>query len=264
MKRSSIKILLSVVALFLAALPSCLAEEKKELWFPVGETMEYKLYWGIIPVGRAELRTFWDTLDGTNVVVIRATARTTAVVAALYPVEDVIESTVNPETFLPIKYTQHLREGRHKRDDEVLFDHEKGEAIWKKVGREQTKTIAIDKDTRDVLALTYIMRGVGFDVGKKQGFKVLVDDKLYQLDVEGIKREKRKVAGYGKLKCLEVEPKATFGGIFVRKGKVRLWFSEDDRKVCVRMTGKVPLAHVKAVLKKVSGPGDDFWVKKEE
>lgn len=251
-----------MVALLFAA-HICIAEEVKDLWFPVGETMEYKLYWGIIPVGRAELRTFWDTKDGTNVVVIRATARTTAVVAAIYPVEDIIESTIDPDTFLPLKYTQHLREGRHERDDEVVFHHDRGEAVWKKAGREGTKTIAIDKDTRDVLALTYMMRGAGFEVGQKQGFKVLVDDKLYQLDVEGVKREKRKVAGHGKIKCLEVEPKAAFGGIFVRKGKVRLWFSEDDRKVCVRMSAKVPLASIKAVLKKVTGPGDDFWVKEE-
>ena len=110
MRLRSLKIALSVGVLLLTANTKGIAEEVKDLWFPVGETMEYKLYWGIIPVGRAELRTFWDTKDGTNVVVIRATARTTAVVAAIYPVEDIIESTVDPETFLPLKYTQHLRE----------------------------------------------------------------------------------------------------------------------------------------------------------
>lgn len=233
--------------------------------FPVGEKLEYKLYWGIIPVGRAEFQTFWDTLDGKTVIVIRATARTTAVVAAIYPVEDLVQSVVDPETLLPIKYTQKLREGRHKRDDEVIFKHNEGIAVWNKIGKkDESKTIKIDKNTRDVLALTYKMRGGKFDVGSSEKFKVLVDDKLYDLSVKGVDKEKRKVADYGKIETLEVIPSAKFGEIFVRKGKVRLWFSEDERRVCVRMTAKVPLAHVKAVLKKVSGPGDDFWVKSRD
>ena len=62
------------------------------------------------------------------------------------------------------------------------------------------------------------------------------------------------------VECLEVEPEAKFGGIFNRKGKVKLWFSRDDRRLCAKMTGKVPLAKVKAVLIEVVGPGDDNWV----
>jgi len=254
---------LFAVLLLLGAPLGLNAAEKRS--FPVGETLEYKLYWGVVPVGRAEFQTFWDTFEGRPVIVIRATARTTAVVAAIYPVEDLIQSIVDPETLLPIKYTQKLREGRHKRDDEVIFDHENGRAVWSKIGKKsKTKTIEIDGDTRDVLALTYKMRGGDFGVDSSDNFKVLVDDKLYDLSVKGVEKKERDVADYGKIECLEVEPEAAFGGIFVRKGKVRLWFSEDKRRVCVRMTGKVPLANVKAVLKKVSGPGDDFWVKKED
>lgn len=258
------KVIFRGVVLFAAIVSlaaGAVAEASEDLWFPVGEKMEYKLYWGIIPVGRAEFQTFWDKFEGRDAVVLRATARTTAIVAALYPVEDVIESVVDPKTFLPLKYTQKLREGRHERDDEVLFDHAKGVATWRKIGKsDETKTITIDKDTRDVLTLTYMMRGGEFAVDEKRLFKVLVDDKLYSLFIQGIKREKLKVGDYGKMDTLELEPHAKFGGIFVRKGKVRLWFSLDDRKVCVRMTGKVPLADVKAILTKVSGPGDDFWV----
>ncbi len=253
---------LIAASLAAASCPAPAAEASSTRTFPVGETLEYKLYWGILPVGKAEFQTFWDTRGGRDVVVIRATARTTAVMAAIYPVEDVIESTVDPATLLPISYTQKLREGRHKRDDEVLFYHDKGIAVWNKSGKkDKTKTIDIDGETRDVLALTYKMRGGAFAVGSNETFKVLVDDKLYDLAVEGIEKEKRKVGDYGEIECLEVEPKASFGEIFVRKGKVRLWFSEDERRVCVRMTGKVPLANVKAVLKRVQGPGDDFWVK---
>lgn len=260
----SLRLQMLAVWLLMLSVPVCSYSGAEDMWFPVGERMEYKLMWGVIPVGMAEFQTYWDNMDGKDVIVIRVVARTTAIVGRIYPVEDFIESIVDPETFLPIRYTQRLREGRHARDDEVTFRHDEGVAVWRAIGRDQTRNIEINEDTRDVLTLTYKMRGEAFKVGEKAAFKVLVDDKLYDLSVEGVAKTEMAVSDVGRISCLEVEPKAKFGGIFVRKGRVRLWFSEDDRRVCVKMTGKVPIAELKAVLEKVSGPGKDAWVAEAE
>jgi hypothetical protein len=266
--RESILIVLGrvfVALLLLSSFSSLPAEDaEKDLCFPVGEKITYKLYWGVIPVGEAVFKTYWDVYEEKPVIVIRVTAKTTSVVKKIYPVNDMIESTVDPQTLLPLKYTQRLREGRHKRDDEVVFNHAKGEAVWKRTGRDETKIIEIDKDARDVVSLTYRMRGSDFDVCEKEKFKDEVDDKLYDLTVEGVKKEKRDVKTQGKIDCLLVEPKAKFGEIFVRKGKVFLWFSDDDRNVCVRMEAELPVANVKAILQKVDGPGEDSWIEKDD
>ena len=253
-------LLIQTLLLMIAWSPPAQAAAKR-FWFPVGEKLLYRLYWGIIPVGWAELSTEWVREGAGQLIALRVAARTSSIVDMIYPVDDFIESVVDPETFLPLRYVQRLREGRHVRDDQIIFNHKGRKAHWKSGIDGRTGEIEIAPDSRDVLCLIYYMRSKGFACGQKEKFRVLVDNKLYDLEVTGLKQEEVSVQDFGKVQCLKVEPKAKFGEIFVRKGHIRIWFSEDDRHICTIMTGKIPVVSVKAILVGVEGPGDDFWSK---
>jgi hypothetical protein len=231
----------------------------EDLWFPVGERLSDRLYWGVVPVGQAEFMTEWVEYEGRIVIRLRGTARTNSFVAAIYPVDDFIESLVDPETFLPITYWQRLNEGRHHRDDYAEFDYAAARVRSESLITGATREIPIDRETRDVLTLAYYLRAKGLEGGDAGRFRVLVDDKLYSLELLVVGREAISAGRAGSVRCLKVEPKAKFGEIFVRKGRVNLWFSEDARHICTRMTGSLPVASVKAVLDDVGGPGADLW-----
>jgi len=252
------KVFRLIMLLILTMLPRC-AAATNEFWFPVGEKLTYKLYWGIIPVGTSDLYSQWGEENGKTCLVLRATAKTGSFVAMIYPVDDFIESVVDPQTFLPVRYTQKLHEGRHVRDDTIIFDHKERKGYWKSGITGATNTMDILSDTRDVLCLTYYMRPKGTEIGAKEEFRVIVDDKLYVLGITVLGREDIKTPGMGKTKCLKIEPQARFGGIFVRKGRVMTWFSDDEKRICTRMEGKVPLANLKAILISVQG-----WEAKDE
>ncbi|MDD4870534.1 MAG: DUF3108 domain-containing protein [Kiritimatiellae bacterium] len=250
--------------LFIIGFSSVSHASTNDFWFPVGEKLIYRLYWGVIPVGSCEITTEWVEHGGNKMLAIKAIAKTTSVVSKIYPVDDYIETIIKPESFLPDQYTQKLHEGRHVRNDLLTFNHKNGIAHWKsaKSGRSSvTKDIKIESDTRDVLCLTYFMRSRGLSVGQTENFRVLVDDKIYDLQVTGLGYEEMDIEDFGKIKCLTIEPKARFGAIFVRKGRVTLWFSEDERRICTRMAGKLSFASLKAVLSGVEGPGEDAWAK---
>ncbi|MBN1556622.1 MAG: DUF3108 domain-containing protein [Lentisphaerae bacterium] len=233
--------------------------ETNAFWFPVGERLRYRLYWGFIPVGTAELESAWTEFEGRPHLALRAWARTTAILSAIFPVDDRVESIVDPETFLPVQYEQILNEGRHHRHDLFTFDHAGRKAYWRSLLKERSRIVDIGPDTRDVLTLLYAMRAEGLSVGEQRMFRVVVDEKLYDLFVEGLEYEILEAAGAGDVRCLKVEPQAQFGGIFVRKGRVQAWFTDNARRICVRMTGRVPVASVKAVLTEVGGPGASAW-----
>lgn len=234
-------------------------DQVPKLWFPVGERAVYRLYWGVIRVGEAEFWSEWrDTADGRRIALL-ARAKTTSIVEHIYPVDDLIEAVVDPETFLPILYTQKLNEGRHSRYDKMVFDHKECRAEWSSGIKDEKRAIDIDADTRDPLTLVYWLRAKGFVPGQKQQFRVLTDDKVYDLTVAGKRREKVKIPDHGQVDCVVVEPTAKFGEIFVRSGKVHMWFSDDERRMCTRMTGRLPVASVKAVLLRVEGPDAEGW-----
>jgi hypothetical protein len=236
-------------------------EHQPRFWFPLGEKITYKLYWGIIPVGRAWFEATPVRLGTRECLSLRGRAKTNAIVATIFPIDDDVQSFVDCRTFLPVRYRQNLREGRKRRNELVTFDHRNGKAYWENLDNHEVKIIEIESDTRDVLTLTYAMREKGLEVGQIARFQVLVEDKLYDLEGRALQTETVDVGRYGEVECLKVEPKAKFGEIFVRKGRVFMWFTNDDRRLCTRMTALLPFANLKAVLEKVEGPGDDRWVK---
>jgi hypothetical protein len=103
------------------------------------------------------------------------------------------------------------------------------------------------------------MRSADFGVGQTQKFRVLVDDTIYDLLLAGLNYEEVYLAKFGDIECLKVEPQAKFGSIFVRKGKIYMWFSDDERLVCTKVEAVLPVANLKAILRAVKGPGKDFW-----
>jgi len=92
---------------------------------------------------------------------------------------------------------------------------------------------------------------------------VVVDEKVFDLQLSGLVSENVRLDDFGKVRALKIEPRASFGGIFTRGGRVLLWVSEDPRHVCLRMVGVLPVATAKGILTSLGGPGASKWPQAE-
>jgi hypothetical protein len=234
-----------------------------ELWFPVGEKMTYRIYWGMIPVGESEISTAWIRDNDRTLLAINYRARSNKALAKLYPVDDTVQTIVDPETFLPLSFIVDLKEGRHRNREMTTFDYTNGIGRWQSLVKNKQKTFAIDAETRDLVSFMYFARNKGFRPDTSHRFRVMADEKVYDLLVKVQKQlEPVDLPNHGKLSCLRLDPEAQFNGIFVRKGKATVWVSNDKRCLTTKVTASVPIVgSVKAVLVSVTGPGDDAWVK---
>jgi len=265
-RHNSLTLLLAAWFLSAASAWADPGRTEPKLWFPVGEKLEYRIFWGVIPVGTSVATTEWVEEGDRKLLAIRFRNRSNKFLDAIYPVDDLIESLIDPETFLPVRFTLKMREGRHHKDEVTTFDYDAGMAHWTSFVRNKTKQYPIDTETRDLVSFMYYMRGQS-EVFEEEGtreFKVLTDDKIYNLLVKPLKTEKISVGEYGKVEAVRFEPEATFDGLFVRKGKLWLWVSDDERRIVTKAQASIPVASVKIVLDSVSGPGDDFWVADSE
>lgn len=233
--------------------------ERYKLWFPVGECLTYRIRWGPFTVGNTRVNSEWIEKDGKDLLAIRVRTRSTPFFDRIYRVDDFIESIVDPVTFRPLSFTKNLSEGRYRLHEITTFDHKGGMAHWQHLLKDKSLDFAIESDTRDLLSFMYYMRSQKFEPGKTYHFRVMADEKLYDLDVIAKDIEKVSLRNFGKVESLRVEPKAKFQGLFVRAGKLQLWVSNDDRFLCTTATARVPFGTIRAVLMKVEGPGDDFW-----
>lgn len=233
-----------------------------ELWFAVGEELVFTIYWSALPVGETRCTSAWVEEDGRRLIHLRFRTRTNKVLSTIFPVDDVIESFVDPATFLPLRFVKNVKEGKYRYHETTTFDWEAMEARWESHIRNETKIVPLEPETRDIPTLMYWVRRDGVAPGVEKKFRVWADDKIHDIEVPAGALERLKVGRYGKMQTVKIEPKAAFGGVAVRKGRLWIWVTQDPRYLAAQISVEVPVARVHLVLDEVQGPGDDFWVRK--
>ena len=209
--------------------------------------------------------TRWVAEDGRPLLAIRYRTRSNRVIDKLYPVDDVIEAIVDPTTFLPLRFKIVLKEGTHRRDEITRFDHQALVARWESRIKHKSKEFPIEADTRDLVTFMYSMRGQRFQSGSNYHFRVMADDKIYDLHVAARGYEAVTLPTFGAVNSLRLDPTAAFQGLFIRRGKMTVWISQDERNLCTKVTASVPFISIttfRALLAEVHGPGDDVWIQK--
>lgn len=233
-----------------------------KLWFPIGEGIEYRAFWGVIPVASSIVTNELVEYKGRTCLAIRIRTRSNEFLSKIYPVDDFLESIVDIETFLPLRFTKILHEGRYTTHEITEFDHGRGKAVWMRLKDGKRHELTIQPDTRDLISFMYSMRPKNlFEPGQEFSFQVMADERIYDLKVLADRVERFRVAQYGWIESIKIQPVAEFGGLFVRhKGKAWMWVSLDPRRLITKISVRIPVASVNIVLYSVYGPGDDFWV----
>lgn len=238
-----------------------------ELPFPVGEVLEYEIFWGWISVGRSVASTRWEWQDGRWFLVISMRTRTSHVVERLYPVDDRVESWIDAESLRPVRFTTNLSAGRQRRNEETVFDWEAMTATYTRTredGRVEVLTYEIQPHTRDLVSFMYFMRAEEFRPNETRKFEVVVNDKIYELEVNTGRVERVNLRHYGRVESLRIDPRASFEGVFIRRGEMSVWLSQDPRRILTRLELDTPFASVRLLLRNVRGPGEDDWIKLAE
>ncbi len=231
--------------------------------WPVGERLIYRIYWGVIPVGLAVAATDWIEEDGRRLLRIKFRTKSNRVLQTVYPVDDSIESVIDPATFLPVRFEKNLSEGSHRYHEVTTFDRTNNVAHWESKLSGRTKTFPIRPDTRDIPSFMYYMRSHTFQPGTREHYEVMADEKTYDLWVNVKKWEQTSLPIYGDVSCFEAEPEAAFNGLFVRdKGAMWVWATRDERCLAARVVVQIPVATARIILEEVQGPGDDAWIRK--
>lgn len=232
-----------------------------ELWFPVGEAIDYDVQWGIFKVGEATASTAWTNFNGRRLLLLTVEAESNGIVEKLYPVEEFLQTVLDPVTFLPLRFEKKSREGKRRYHEITTFNHAKLKGHWQSLVKDKEKVFEIEPETRDLMGLMYWIRKEPVRAGETRHYNVMTDEKMYELIVEAGRKDRVSTQNYGRVDCIKMEPKGKFNGMFVRKGRMWLWVSDDPRYVIVRAAASVPVASIKIMLRQVRGPGEDVWVR---
>ena len=218
--------------------------------FQVGEQLTYDISWLNITAGTAVMAITGAGTDGDRPLAkLVTTVQSRPVVTKFFPVDNRVESLVDPATLLPEHLFFKRREGKKKEDLEYTFHQKEGRVTVVKGG--ETETLEMPPGTQDAISCLYYARStLSFKPGASLTMNVHHDKKNRKLDVRV--EEIETVSGpWGEVETARVLVVMPFQGLFLNQGNIRVWFTNDDRRIPVRMKAKVIIGSIVADL--VSG-----------
>jgi hypothetical protein len=220
--------------------------------FAPGERITLKITYAKLLAGRATASVTAHEQDGRSLLRFGTTAKSQGFFAWLFRfrVDDRTHADWEPESGCSLGIEKHLREGKAQRDQRVRIDPVSGQAEVEDAKITQ-KRFQLEPCTLDVLSALYVTRMRGVPESGRLELPVFDNGRRYTLGVRLLGRERLDLPPpFGrKTPTLVVEPMLLEGtGLFVKEGRLKIWLSDDARRVPVRMRAKVAIGSVSADL----------------
>lgn len=183
-------------------------------------------------------RVSLDTVNGERHVV--ASADATGAVALLYHVHDRLETFFNPQTNCALSLVKHTEEGFRRVETSVRYDYSRKKAVLDernvKAKSQKHEEIDIPGCVTNILAAVYYAASQPLPPNAKFLFPSSDGGKPADIQVTVEAREPVKTPS-GDYKTIRISAEA-LSGPQQGKGKVWLWYSDDERRIPVQMRAR--------------------------
>ena len=211
--------------------------------FKIGEQLNYQIFIGPspTPVGittfQVKGRSRYFDRDGLY---LSVNAQTTNALAQVFVARDTIDSYVDPKGLLPFRTVMNLIEGRRRLNQTLTLNQETGTAT-----SDQGARIEIPVGTHDYLSFFYAIRTFNLTPTKRSVTSMLVENKPKTLFVNVQRRETIQL---GDQKIPAIVLQITTDDPEPDKYQLRMWISDDKRRLPLRITCATQLGALRADL----------------
>lgn len=219
-----------------------------------GEALAYRISWSGLPAGEATM-SVREEINGKGepVIVLTSVTRSNRTVSMFYKIRDRVVSRIDPVTGAPIMIEIDQRHGRRKRIHTTLFDQPGGQATTYRPGREAV-TVETPPLVHDILSVLYHLRTIPELVpGRTEVIDVHEGKKNWQLLVHTLGKKTIKTPA-GRFKTVQVKAEVKFKGVFFDRGDVRIWMTDDQRHIPVKIAIGIRIGKVLIELKQQTLP----------
>lgn len=224
----------------------------KDRLYPVpfgsGETLVYTIAWLKIEGGEMTLRTARETTsDGVPVHRISLIATSNDYVSKFYPVRDLYETWVDARDFQPLRFEKHAREGRYESDEVEEFD------LARRIGSWREDRTPLPERVQDIISSFYFLRAQPLAIGRDVRVDMFSRGKVYKLKAAVLEKEKVETEA-GVFDAFKLQPQLRENETDEdrNRGKLFLWFSDDERRLPVMARTVMPIGSVTARLRKIT------------
>jgi hypothetical protein len=216
--------------------------------FRKGETLHYKMTYGIFTVGRGRTHIYpeYFPMNDRMCFKVDVTGRTVGMVSWVSDVDDLFSAYIDTASLLPHLFIRALREGNYRKDEETHFNQPERQLAVRSKDRKtgQWKTPVNYKTpgpVRDMIGGFLFLRTLDLSAVKVNdtiqvpGF---FEDAFYNLKIlyKGKKTIRTKI---GKVRTLVFKPVMPDNKVFDGKNSVTAYFSDDKNRIPVKIEAQM-------------------------
>lgn len=199
---------------------------------PIGEQLVFSIRWMGLEAGRTT-STIKEIvkINGRDCYHVEAFSRTTYILDLIFRIRDYHDSYIDCENFYTHRFVKRAAEGEITYDETNDFDYEKNKAYYVNKKKNHTKTTDLPGKVQDIVSVSYWFRTQNVKVGDTVKTFLYSDEKNYDVSIKVLKKESFNIDGKGKVPMMVIEPKAKRGTKEYKKGRAKIWVTDDDQRL---------------------------------
>lgn len=210
--------------------------------FKVGEYLKYRVHYGIIDAGEAELmvQSEFERETGKAYHLV-GKGWSTGMFNWFFKVEDQYESVIDAEHHKPFWFKRDVSEGGYEIYREVNFYREEN------IAHTEGQDYVVPENVHDLLSAFYYARTMDVSemaIGDYFDIELFLDKEVFTMRMRYLGKEVVK-SDLGKVNCLKFRPVVQAGNVFKDKEALSLWVTDDNMHIPVRAQADVLIGSIK-------------------
>jgi hypothetical protein len=216
--------------------------------FAPGEKLTFSITWSnIVRAGIAvmEVRT-GAAEDHQKTLHLVSSTRSVGMVDTFYRVRDSVESIMDADELYSVGFKLRENHGKKRRERDMTFDHDNGTVRVTVNGSVETHAVPVR--VQDALSsLYYVRTRQDFVVGKPIIVDIHDSGKNWSVEIQTVGKE-RIATPAGDFDTIKVRTYPKYEGVFMHKGEIFIWLTDDARRMPVLMKSRISIGSIVATL----------------
>ncbi|AFL82715.1 Protein of unknown function (DUF3108) [Belliella baltica DSM 15883] len=250
-----------IVAIFSCITAISSFAQQKNTAFKNGEELTFKVSYGFLDAAEAKMKInpYVNTIKSRPVYRIDVTGETLGLFK-LFKVNDTWGSYLDTVKIIPHQSYRFIEEGKYRKNERVVFDHDQGKAMMRLYDREnkkivETKSYDVPKNVQDIVSGFYYLRTMDMKKFKKGDIITLTgffDKEIYNLKLifEGKERLSTQV---GDFETFVLTPIMPSNKLFRGEHPVTIWVSDDQNKIPLKIKARLMVGALNMDITKATG-----------